>query len=463
MKRLFASLAILSMASGASAADPTTEILQAPFIHDYITLSLGPDNGGKTIVKYTIDSNVSPRAAAGKTFRSSDEVAIHIQSFNPLTQVWVVEAKATPDVSYTAIKAFLDDLTALQAALPSVTPAGGAAPNAADPCDRLKQLIADAFRALTAQEITPGELQALVDGAHGHAGVSRAAGDLTAKQVKIRTNTDNARVALAHIRNEFSEFTKLPPPKECSNVTSKILVDYVEVRSTSDRIIAAKEALFTQLGDLQKAVQPYLQQAVWRGPALSDYAIKAIKPSFAEQQNVSVTAKQRAITLNGNSIVITTDDTNVVTGQFTVRKSSVFVAERAVAVIYNDLTYPQYGTATDENGEIVVQRVDDHDPVNGALMLNLVTRFRGLSVAYPLLQLGVSSAKDFPGFLAGVGLRFVEPFNFSLSVGGMITRYKDLDGELEDGDPVSGTAEIEEHLVYKTSPVVLYGAIQVKF
>jgi hypothetical protein len=106
----------------------------------------------------------------------------------------------------------------------------------------------------------------------------------------------------------------------------------------------------------------------------------------------------------------------------------------------------------------------DHQPVNGALMLNLVMRLgNSPSVAYPFLQFGVSSAKDFPGVLAGLGLRFVQPFNFSISAGGMITRYKDLDGNLKVGDTVTGTDDINKHLVYKTSPVVLYGAMQLKF
>jgi hypothetical protein len=133
-------------------------------------------------------------------------------------------------------------------------------------------------------------------------------------------------------------------------------------------------------------------------------------------------------------------------------------------VIYNNITYPQYGTTTNASGQTVVKRTKDHEPIGGALMLNLVMRLgRGASVAHPLLQFGVSSAKEFPGFLAGIGVRFVEPFNFSLSVGGMITRYKDLDGELKVGDPASGTADINKHLVYKTSPVAIYGAMQLKF
>jgi hypothetical protein len=132
-------------------------------------------------------------------------------------------------------------------------------------------------------------------------------------------------------------------------------------------------------------------------------------------------------------------------------------------MVYNSLKYPKYGTGKNTAGETIIVRNEDRKPIDGALMLNLVMRFGSPSVAHPFLQFGVSSAKDIPGFLAGLGLRFNTPMAFSFSVGGMITRYKDLDDKDRIGKPVSGTAEIDEHLVYKTSPVALYGALQLKF
>ena len=83
--------------------------------------------------------------------------------------------------------------------------------------------------------------------------------------------------------------------------------------------------------------------------------------------------------------------------------------------------------------------------------------------AIPFIQFGMSTAKDFPGFLAGAGFRFTSPVAFSISAGGMITRYKDLDDPSRLNKPISGTAEIKDHLIDKTSPVALYGAIQLKF
>lgn len=474
MKRLLTFLVLVSMAAAAH-ADPTTDLLTAPYVKDFITLSTGPENG-KQIVKYTIDTvSGSPKSADKLVFRSDGQINIYIHNLNPLTQAWVVEAKATPDVSYAAIKAFLDDLTALQDALLKAsgtsvateeTPQGAPeAPAKKDDCAHLNDLINQAYALLTVQELSASVLQDLVAGANGHAGVTAASKEFVVKQKEIKINIEEARRTLAQIRTEYSALDN-QPTKACGAVTGQILVDYIQVQSTADQIIAAKEALREQLGDLVKFLKPYLQQNAWHEPDLSDYLITSVTPTFTDQQTVTASVKEQSIQLDDDSmIVITSDEENVVAGTFTVRKSSFFVPERAVAVIYNNLTYPQYGTAMNKAGEMIVERAEDHQPIDGAMMLNLVMRFGRLnsSVVYPLLQLGVSSAKDFPGFLAGVGLRFVEPFRFSLSVGGMITRYKDLDGNLKIGDVVSGTDDINKHLTYKTSPVVIYGAMQLKF
>jgi hypothetical protein len=475
MKRLLIFLVMVSMAAIAHAGDPTTDLLTAPFVQDFILLSSGPGNDGKPVVKYAIDTvSGSPKTANGLVFRSDGEINIYIHNFNPLTQTWVVEAKATPDVSYAAIKSFLDDLKALQGSLPNppAASAGARASSLGQPdmcarltgCDRLNCRINQAFAALNEKVLVATELQTLVNEATGYQGVTTASTGLIKKQQDIKDNNDLARSELDKIRNEYSDLNHTHT-QECAAINSRILVDYIQVQSTADQIIAKKEALRAQLGELAKTLQPYLQQNAWFGPTFSDSFITSVTPTFENQQTVSVSVKERTIQLDDDSkIVIKSDATNVVAGKFDVRRSSFFVPERAAAVIYNNLKYPQYGTAMNDEGKMVVKRTKDHQPIDGALMLNLVMRMgRNSSVVYPLIQLGVSSAKDFPGFLAGVGLRFVEPFRFSLSVGGMITRYKDLDGNLKIGDVVSGTDDINKHLTYKTSPVVIYGAMQLKF
>ncbi len=488
MKRLLIFLTFLAVSGVAYAADPTTDFLEAPYVAHFITLSEGPGNDGKPIVKYTVDNDKDPKTAEG-TFRSNGEIAIHVKDFNPLTKSWTVEAKATPDVSFSAIQAFFNDLKTLQDSLPqgqsdalaNAQRATAARANARkvaltdqeqakeQSCSDLNDLIQKAYTALQEPGLTAEELQTYVSEATGREGVTTANADFVNGQKSIQKSIDDAKDSLAKIHDKYGSLGN-DPSQTCSAITGQILVDYIQVRSTADQVITAKEALIQQIGELIKILQPFLYQpdqpdkSVWYAQDPTSYVITpAVTPTFTEQQNISVSVKVRTVQPKGNSIVVSTDDANPIAATFIVRKNSFFAAERAAAVIYNNLKYPQYGTASNVQGATVVQRTMDHQPVNGALMLNLVMRLRGLSDVYPFLQLGVSSAKDFPGVLAGLGLRFAAPFNFSISAGGMITRYKDLDDSLKVGDTVTGTDDINKHLVYKTSPVVLYGAMQLKF
>jgi hypothetical protein len=469
MKRLLLFLTFLVMSGAAHAGDATTDLLEAPYVKDFIALSTGPGNDGKPVVNYTIDGGNSSKMATGLTFRSNGQISIHIKDFNPLTQSWTVEAKATPDVSFTAIQAFLSDLKTLQGSLPQPAAAPAGAFLAARPsggwcsgksgCDRIDCLTQEAYKNLNDPGLSPDNLKTYVNEASGYQGVQDASSNFVKAQTYIGETIKNAREILAEMGIEYGKLGATA----CTKAGAQTVADYMQLHSTADQIIAKKEALSQQIGELVKSLQPFLKPDVWFGTT-TDYVIKpSVIPTFAEQQNLSVSAKVRTVTVQNGSIVVSTDDTNLIVATFVVRKNTLFVAERAAAVIYNNLKYPQYGTAKNANGELVVKRTADHQPIDGALMLNLVMRLRSPSVVYPFLQLGVSSAKDFPGFLAGLGLRFANPFNFSISAGGMITRYKDLDGNLKVGDVVTGTDDINKHLTYKTSPVVIYGAIQLKF
>ncbi len=472
MKQVIAILIMLTVAVSAQAADPTTDALNARFVEDYITLSAAPGKDGKTIVQFTIDGGSSPKAIDGMHFRSNGEIAVHLKNFNPLTESWIVEATATPDVSHAAIKAFLDDLTTLQPALavPLERPAaplattgppsgGGAQPHPG--CVEFNKRIREAYNALIAKELTAAKLNTFVNAANTYAGVTDALAQFAQTQNDIVTNNNTARTALAAIRSEFGSL-EAAPKLDCPDVTGQILVDYIHVHSTAEQIISTKEALHKQLGEISTVLKRYSDRRKWRGPQLDEYAIDTVKPTPAEQQDITTSIKTKSVSLANNSIVVTDEDDEV-EAKFDVRNNSFFVAERAAAMVYNSLTYPQYGTGTNAAGETIIVQTEDRKPIDGALMLNLVTRLGGPSVAHPFIQFGVSSAKDFPGFLAGLGFRFTAPFAFSISAGGMITRYKDLDDRSLIGKTVSGTAEIEDHLVYKTTPVAIYGAMELKF
>jgi len=453
------------------AADPTADLLSAQTVKDFIRLS--KPLPGEDSVSGGVDSfdDTHLHSIAGETFAASRQISILVANFNPLTQVWTVNGKTSADPNFAAIKAFLDDLKPLQDTFKTDKTQGtntvaDEPPPSPDPCVRLRKLIADANNALSEPSLTAKGLQKIVEKATGYQGVTDARSDLQDVIDKIDENNKTARKTLDTIRKEFGTQKSQSPAKTCSSIDSTILVDYIDITGKAERVIAGREALSRSIADLIKtSLDPYMKSERWRGPALKDLLSTTVTPTFEKQVTVTASFKSKSVELadNDNSITVKTADSGA-SADFIVRRDSFWVPERAAAVIYNRLTYPNYGTKQDKaTGGFTVQRTDDTRPVSGAVMLNLIPRFRRSSAVYPMFQIGVTSAKDYPGLVAGLGLRFTNPVAFSISFGGMVTRYKDLDKNLHVNDPVSGTDEINKHLEYRTSPIVPYAAIQMKF
>jgi hypothetical protein len=471
---------LLMMASAALAEDPTADLLAAEHVKHYIRIGVvtDPDHPDKQLIEGAADSfddnDLGP--LTNTTFASKGAVAIYIANFNPLTQVWTVKATSSPDPNYAAIKQFLDDLKPLQDSLKtSGTQAGQAAAMTNQPgmpavqanaCKRLRDLIDTANNALN--EPIDVQLKAFRDSvksAVGVVGVKNARDKTKDLADALDKANEKARTTLTNIRKEFGTFAGTQSGS-CA-LLSDILIDYIEVTGKAEQTMATKAALAKALREINKtSLDPYAESGRWRGRSsaeadLTNLVFTSVTPTFENQFGVEATMKSRSIDVKDSEVVTKTEDTGS-TAHFTMRRDTAWVTERAAAMIYNQLKYPKYGT-TVKDGKTVVQRVNDTQPIDGAIMLNLIPRFGRPSSVYPMLQIGVSSAKEFPGFLAGLGLRFAAPVAFSISAGGMITRYKDLDRNLHVDDVVTGTNDIDKHLQYKTSPIALYGAIQLKF
>ena len=458
---------VLAVAATPLLADATADLLGAVHIKNYIRLNVGPDpvDSTKTVILAATDSVSTDdlHPLAGRTFASDGTINVYVMEFNPLTQVWTVVGKASPDPNYGAIKTFIDDLKPLQATFPKpAEQVGGGGEDSPDPCTRLAALIQKAISSLKDSGIDGDHLKTIATEAVGSKGVLKAKKDLEDVIGKIDADNATASATLQQIRLLFGTSNGVAPLLSCSTIASPMLVDYVDATGRAQQVIDRRKALADALRNLIKtSLAPYTDPKRWRGADSSDLLFTSITPTFENLMTVDAAMKAKTLDVSGNSISVTTADTGS-TAQFVVRRDSFLIPERAAAVIYNHLTYPKYGT-TVKDGKTVVERVKDAEPVSGAIMLNLIPRFGRTSAVYPMLQVGVSSAKEFPGFLAGVGLRFTAPVAFSLSAGGIVTRFKDLDQSLHVGDVVTGTSDIDKHLQYRTSPVALYAAMQMKF
>ena len=458
---------------GSLHADDTAKFLTARPVQNFIRIGYVGDKDPRLV--YAVDSyktDDEKTLTKDLTLRTEDEVQIYIAKYNPLRDSFTINTKETPSPNYEALKAFLADLQGFIKTFEKAPTGAGTlgqadSPPEREPCAELRKRIDTINEALRKNELTAAELKRHVDAAIGFDGVTSAIANLKTVSNNIENNVKIVENTTKSIIADYSGLGADKPKKACAAIASDVLVDYLSITSTAGEILTRKRALKKALDDVVKNLEPLVAtDDDWRGEdELTDYALTRFTPTFETDRTVSVTAIRRTIEVKDGVLTVGAADATKRDVTFLVKRDSFFVAERAAAAVYNQLKYPQYGTAKNDAGETVVERSkDDHDPINAAMMLNLVMRTPRMgSVAYPMLQIGVSTAKDFPGLLAGIGLRFTQPSAFSLSVGGMITRYKDLDGTLKEGQTVEGTADIEAHLEYKWSPVVLYGAIQIKF
>jgi hypothetical protein len=510
MKRIATVLVILlAFALPSLAQNVTQSVLEAKPVRQFIRLKLLDNNDGNTkdatpkILNYAIDSfNIlDMKPLTGVSFRVEDDILILLADHNPLTEIYTVKRTRTPDPNHEALAAFLEQIKSLQAALPQPIPlaAGGGGAETADQrrariratceqkhtvaadrnrcvqetedeeaCALFATLINDALNALNQRELDPDSFATDVKNATGHTGVENFRSTVESIRRNIKTNNDIVRDRFKQISATFGpEELGKPPLRTCPDITSLLLINYTELLARAEAVIARKEQLSAELLKIHKSLDDYANGDKWRGAtdtARTDYIATSVKPTAEEQENVAVTVHLQDIAANQDKtgFVTSTVKGSNASGDFPVRRDSFFTIERAAAVVYNTLEYPEYGTGL-KDGITVVKKKEDRKPIDAALMFNFIPRLPRISGAYPMFQVGFSTAKDLPGLLAGVGLRIVGRFPVSLSVGGMITRYKDLDGTLKEDDPVEGTAQINDHLVYKTSPVKVYGAIQVKF
>lgn len=138
-----------------------------------------------------------------------------------------------------------------------------------------------------------------------------------------------------------------------------------------------------------------------------------------------------------------------------VRKYSTFIPVVSSGVIYTNLSFAQFGTDTDENGNtIVAQTKDDSNEVTLGAYLNLYLNNKW---DLPLFfQFGVGPSKEKPLFFLGGGFEILKRVN--ISTGAVFTWFPELN-DLTVGQQVNGTSDIEDDIsfAFDTKPKFYIG------
>jgi hypothetical protein len=242
----------------------------------------------------------------------------------------------------------------------------------------------------------------------------------------------------------------------CGSIRASTLAALLDISQLASQARAKKLAVRSNLQDLNKALEPFIDDALWRDTTSFVFLKPMIDPAKVDAITVKISKRD----LDNDKLTFT--DAVPVKKKLDLRQYQRIIPEVAAAIIYTDLTYPTWGTASDGNGHTVVAPGKAASfPVQGAMVLNGVFP-SGVASIYPAIQFGVSTAKEFPGFLAGIALRSVGTKQFSLSVGKMQTWYRTL-STLHSGSIVTGTADIEKDMKLKRAPLAWYGGVQYSF
>ncbi len=170
------------------------------------------------------------------------------------------------------------------------------------------------------------------------------------------------------------------------------------------------------------------------------FLLKGIKLKSGKRYELKLKVEKLEFNDSSKSLVVKNTSNYVIH----IRKSTFFIPVVSSGVIYTNLSFPQFGTSEDENGNtIVVQTQDEENEIAVGAYLNL---YINNDWEIPVFaQFGLGPSKEKPLFFIGAGFSLYE--RITLSTGGVFTWIPELT-DLSLGQQVNGTAIIEKDISY---------------
>ncbi len=488
----------------AAAQDDTRELLQAPKVDNFIFFSLDPLNPGK--LRYEIDAR-NNRAAAKSlpelmtTVANTDErFNLVFEFLNPVKYSVSTSEKALDDPFYQSATEFLQSVVAharlVQGAVqesgtPSKPQNFAIAKNNAISIDKVlfapdllewwleyfntgkagifntgKECISDEggsfFDALqkadaqfyrgdpennadrpanifykTVQDAISSMLSASTMDE-----LTASKSSLDSAQKDLQKSNRDAELALENVRSQTEALrNQWKPDSNCDRYrwyTNGVVARFLDNTTV---LLAQRKALITGLDKLLQNMDNLIKRTAGE----NSFIAGTVDVVSGKMKEVTLSVKERKIDYSPDKLELTVTEKEGSTGKIRVRQYSPVVLEVSAGLLYTNLTYPKFGTEEVEGQTVVAEAGKDVQRFVPVAMLNLIPKVYARSVVYPLMQIGIGTGEDRPTLAAGLGLRFVEPLNLALTGGAIWTWKKELT-ELNIGDPVSGTAAIEEDL-----------------
>ena len=481
MKRpVMTSLTALTLSGSLAAAvhgASTEDVLAARRVRDQIAVELD----GKTL-RMALDGRPLKDHGTSLRITASEPIAIVYRNYNPLRVEASATAKTEDDPSQAAFNKLFAALVGLPPALgfelpDDVRTAAEIATGAEsaielrsvdvcatiaeieDPCNRLHAALYCLDRAITDPVVSSAdELDLWRATATGRLGIAEVAGLVGAKAA-----AGDRQVKRAEQLIELFDDLARSEGGDCAAA-----IPFLVRLANPGARLEPKRALVKALTELAASLGKVATPNNWTDydnadGSAADYRLLEVKPEGGKIAAITVQAKEvsHSIDQARHSFTRTVSSDKSASATVHLHKHSWFVPEIAAGMILTGIEQDEYGTGEDDDGNTVIELSSrDELDYKEALLFNAVMRAGG-SPVHPLWQLGASSQDDRPALLFGGGVRLTKPAALAVTGGAILAWVKRLDS-LAPGDPVDGTAEIEDDLT-READLSWYFSIQWTF
>lgn len=283
----------------------------------------------------------------------------------------------------------------------------------------------------------------------------------------VRTKLEDVEDHYAFIERSIKETYDDLPNYDCEDAALAKQLFIMNLESMKAKVIEQRKYLKNIKKMYDLVHEEWIKAAKGGGSDGLRWCIE-LEEVPSERGKISVytlAIKKAGYKLSSENEIIAEDESSVTKSTIKIRRFQRFVPEVSVGIAYTAIDYYTYGTTSDETGQsyIAAPSEDQVKKINLSTMINFVYFVPNTDIL-PFYQLGVGINTGIPSILSGFGLRtnFDDVKRLSISAGAAMSWIKDLN-ELEVGDPVSGTDQIEKDLHYVFSPVKLYVSLQFNF
>lgn len=264
----------------------------------------------------------------------------------------------------------------------------------------------------------------------------------------IKEVTDKLDENVKNIKISIDNIVKTKNEGVCYFLPVVVVAQTSFVMSKAHEAVNHRETSSKNLKELYNYLSKYNKNIMsWNG---SNYLIGTVQePAKQNIKKATITVREIKFTASEDNVIINESDKNVLSNAFTVYKNENVMYEPSFGFVYSPLKSNTFSTKT-VNGNQVIEKIENSDNYHAAAFLNVYyTEWINENV-YPFWQLGLSTAKDYPALLTGLGMK-IRDTSFAISVGAAFGFTKELN-KLSEGATVTGQADIDKDVEIVVTP-----------